>query len=119
MALSITAGGDSLDSQAHTQSPQSSAGSGSVATAPTSKVQPGTASSLLTSTQGVALDNTTQLSVVSLSTAPQTVTGQTHTVTEPKKHHVNPALLGIAGACLLLAIVCFVVISRSSKKDAY
>ncbi|HVV66950.1 MAG TPA: hypothetical protein VHB72_02670 [Candidatus Saccharimonadales bacterium] len=118
MALPITAGSDSLDSQTHTQSPQSSAGSGSPATAPTSSVQPGTATSLLTSTQGVKLNNT-QLSVVNISTSPQTITGQTHTANPPKTHHINPVLLGIAGACLLLAVVFFVIISRSGKKDKY
>lgn len=122
MALSITGSNNSNPaSQASTQSPQTSAGSGAPAAAPSSKVQPGTASNLLTHTNngggGVALANTS-LSVVSLNTSAQTVSKPTaKPVSTP--HHLNPVLVIMAIGLFMLAMVFSWVIARSAKNTTH
>lgn len=112
MALSITAGNGNVASQANTQSPQTSAGSGSPTAAPASKVQPGTATALLSSQGGVAL-HPTALPTVNINTATST-TAATTTNNTPK-HHVNPVLLGFPVLLVVVAVVLFWAMRRSVK----
>jgi hypothetical protein len=123
MALAITAGNSSNPAgQGTTQSPQASAGSGGPATAPSSKVQPGTASSLLARTtdsrSGIALIGT-PLSVVDLNASTQTATPPETQALQPKAHHLNPVLLGLGIGLFVLAIVFFWATSRSAKNTTH
>lgn len=117
MALSTSSG--SITSQTNTQSPQSSAGTGTSA-APSSRVQPGTASNLLSgsgsgSGGGLPL-NGTELSVVDLDTSPQAVHSASGISPSPQhKHHLNAPLLAVAIGLFLVAAIIFGVMSRSAK----
>lgn len=112
MALSITAGNGDAAGQANTQSPQTSAGSGSPASAPASGVQPGTATALLNGQGGVAL-HPTALTTVNINTAAPTTAAAT--VNNTPKHHVNPVLLGFPALLVLVAAVLFWAMRRSVK----
>lgn len=119
MALSITGGSGGPASQANTQSPQISAGSGSPTSASAGSVQPGTATSVLTSEQGIGLKGT-QLSVVSFSNAPKTITGQTQASdTKASKHHINAVGIGVIAVVVLAALIIFWQINRSAKNTTY
>ena len=110
--LSISSG--SGGSQATTQSPQSLVGSGS-GTASTGSVQPGTATSLLTSTSGIAL-HPAQLSTVSFNSASATASSAPAVATTlPPKHHLNSGLLAISIGLVVIAAAAFLMISRSAK----
>lgn len=106
--LTATAGSGS---QATTQSPQS-AGQPSGNSALSGSVQPGTATSLLDSQDGVPLHGTA-LSTVSLTnTAPAVAVLPK---ASPPKHHVNSAFFGFSGLLLLVAVVLFWNTNRSAK----
>lgn len=119
MALSTTTSGD-ISSQANTQSPQLSAGSGSAPTATAKNVQPGTATSLLSGaaggSDGIPL-NSTVLPIANLNTSAQTAT----TIAQPKaagvskQHHPNAAILVIVAALVVLAIVTTWLTHQSAK----
>ncbi|HVA11498.1 MAG TPA: hypothetical protein VNG32_05035 [Candidatus Dormibacteraeota bacterium] len=112
MGLSISSGDGG---QTSTQSPQGLVGSGST-TAAASNVQPGTATTLLTTGSGIAL-YPTQLPTVSVNTAPQTTTTSTPVVatTIQTKHHISGGLLGISAGLFIVALVVFWIITRSAK----
>ncbi len=115
MALTTTAGSGSITSQANTQSPQTSVGSGSPAGEPGKSVQPGTATSLLSGDgggAGIPLTSTA-LSVVSLNTSTQ-VAAQPQ-VTKPQNHHLNPVLLTMVIVFFVLAVIFFWQTARSAK----
>jgi cobalamin biosynthesis Mg chelatase CobN len=94
MALTATT---NSGSQSTTQSPQT-AGAGNNSTAQTGSVQPGTAANVLTSQNGISLQQT-QLSTVSLAAPSATQTG----VSATPKHHFNPFLLIVAVILFLVA----------------
>jgi hypothetical protein len=113
MSLAISAGNGNPTSQANTQTPQSSAAPATNAT-PSGSVQPGTATSLLTSKGGVQLTNQV-LPTISLGT---TLTGTEQSapaqVAQPK-HHANVFLLGVAAVLFVMAIAFFWSTARSAK----
>jgi cobalamin biosynthesis Mg chelatase CobN len=98
MALTATT---NSASQSTTQSPQS-AGAGNNNTAQSGSVQPGTAANVLTSQNGISLQQT-QLSTVSLASSSNT---QTNITPAPAKH-INPFLLVVAAVLFLLAVWMF------------
>jgi hypothetical protein len=101
--------------QGSTQSPQSA---GSTATgAPTSSVQPGTATALLNNGQGGVPLHGTALSTVNLApaTAAATVTVQPPLPGMPAKHHINTPLFGMAILLFVVAAVLFWTTGRSVK----
>jgi cobalamin biosynthesis Mg chelatase CobN len=106
MALTTTTSA----SQTTTQSPQT-AGASSNNAAQAGSVQPGTATSLLTSQNGLPLQQT-QLSTVSLSGNASTQT----TASAAKPHHFNPILLIVAIAFFLIAAWLFWSTSNSVNK---
>jgi hypothetical protein len=100
--------------QTTTQSPQSSVQSGTP-TAQASSVQPGTATSLLTSGGGVAL-HATSLSTVSLNnTTAQTQAAPQTAQMLPTHRHINPVLLSFSVVLCLIAIGMFWYTARSAK----
>lgn len=115
MALPITGGNGSPTGLTNTQTPQSSVGPATGATS-SGNVQPGTASSLLStsSAQGISLQNQTLPTV--------TVNGSsTGTIQQPAKqtgstsHHANGLLIGIAAVLLVAAIAFFWTTAQSEK----
>jgi hypothetical protein len=120
MALTATTGSGI---QATTQSPQAatSQSGGGPSTQSSGSVQPGTATSLLTSDNGISLHGTA-LTTVSLdgSTAATTAvaSSQIPLAVKPTTHHVNPVLLGGSGLLLIVAVVSFWLTSRSAKNSA-
>jgi hypothetical protein len=113
MGLSISSG--SGTQQAGTQSPQNSVGSG-VNTEAGSNVQPGTATSLLTTTSGIAL-TPSQLPTINVneSAQPSTSTNSVATTTVQPKHYISGGLLGVSIGLFIIALVVFWVITRSAK----
>ena len=98
--------------QTTTQSPQT-AGQSGTGGAPTSAVQPGTATELLSqSTGGVPLGGR-QLSTISL--AP--VSNQTGQVAQPAKpaRDINPALIAFPVVLLAVAVLLVWIMKRSVK----
>ena len=79
-------------------------------------VQPGTATSLLTSTQGETLHPQT-LTTVSLASDPRTVRTTTSSVqpAPPQAHKVNAVWVAIPLVICLVAVVVFWAMSRSAK----
>jgi hypothetical protein len=95
--------------QATTQSPQSAGAA--TATTNSNAVQPGTASDLLRSNNGVELKST-PLTTVSLGAKSSTSTAQPPVTNQ---HHINPVLGVFSVALFILAIVLFWLTSRSAK----
>jgi|ERR1039458_783842 hypothetical protein len=112
MGLSISSGDGA---QTSTQSPQGLVSSGS-ATAAASNVQPGTASTLLTTGNGIAL-YPSQLPSVNVNTAPQATTSSNSVVatTVQPEHHISGGLLVISLSLFIIALVVFWIITRSAK----
>jgi hypothetical protein len=104
--------GSGSGAQGSTQSPQGLVSSG-IATAAGSNVQPGTATTLLTSPTGISL-HTTQLSTVSLTSATTPVVSSSPATILPK-HHIDSGLLGISIGLAVIAVVVFLMITRSAK----
>src|SRR5580765_1030313 len=79
-----------------------------------SGVQPGTATSLLNSSQGVEL---TPTALPSVSLDSTTTAGKTTSVIPlaAKPHHLNLGLLGISAVLVVVAIVLFWSMNRSAK----
>ena len=113
--LSITSGGGT---QTTTQSPQGLASSGTSAEAATS-VQPGTASTLLTTPTGISLGPSQVATVPIASTATASSTKTAAVATVQPKHHTNDILLGGAIALLIIAFAAFYMITRSAKNTTY
>jgi|GEM_PF-2579055 hypothetical protein len=114
-ALSITSGNGT---QTSTQSPQGLVSSGNSNTEAGSNVQPGTATTLLTNTSGITLHPTALTTVNVGATSPQpaaTTSSTPATVHTQPKHHINGGLLGISIGLLVIAVVVFLVITRSAK----
>ncbi|HXR49626.1 MAG TPA: hypothetical protein VN778_01210 [Verrucomicrobiae bacterium] len=107
MALSTTTGSGT---QTTTQSPQASTGTTGT-TESSSSVQPGTATSLLSSQNGMPL-HASALTTVNLTGATQAQTSQ---AAPPSKHHINGGLLGISLALFVIAIALFWFTSRPVK----
>jgi hypothetical protein len=115
MADQLTATGAGEGSQTTTQSPQSNATSGSFgAGRQGSSVQPGTASSLLTSQNGLPLQST-QLSTVSLGSQSSS---STQAPTTTKTHHTSPLALGFSILLLVLAVAIFWGMARPVKNTS-
>jgi len=98
--------------QTATQSPQTVGGS--AATARSTSLQPGTATSLLTSQNGVAL-RPTPLSTVNLNASTQAAPSQTSPLTNPASHHLNPILIVLCVIFLAAAFILFWTTNRSAK----
>jgi hypothetical protein len=115
MALPITGGNGSPTSQASTQTPQASVGPSGAATT-SGGVQPGTASSLLTTSSATGISLKSQ--VLPTVTVSGTSTGSLQaadTKTTPAKHHANVVLVGIAVVLLVAAVAFFWTTARSAK----
>ena len=97
--------------QGSTQSPQTAGQSGSTGTQ-SSSVQPGTATALLNSQNGVPLHGTA-LSTVSLNNSSNTL------VPSPAKpaykRHINSPLMGVSVLLFIIAVVLFWAVSRPVK----
>ncbi|HET7060264.1 MAG TPA: hypothetical protein VFH99_03050 [Candidatus Saccharimonadales bacterium] len=121
MALSITGGGGGPTSQANTQSPQMSAGSGAPPAAAAKSVQPGTADSLLAGpgggSDGIPL-NSTILPVANLDASTQTVAQTTKPDPKPQ-HHPNGVLLVVVAILVVLAVVAVWVTNKSAKNTTH
>ncbi len=114
MALSITGGNGSVESQANTQTPQSSVGPAGNSTS-SGNVQPGTASSLLeTDNGGIRLTNQILPTVTVGATSTGTVQAAKSDA-RAGKHHANVFLLGLAVVIFVLAVGFFWSIFRSEK----
>ena len=111
--LSLSAGGGS---QTAAQSPQSLVNSGTQ-TESSSKVQPGTATSVV-SPSAISLNNS-NLTLTNLAGSPQTTTAKSSVATvspiAPTKHHVNGVLLGVCIALFIIAAVSFFFVSKTEK----
>jgi hypothetical protein len=105
--------GTNSGTQTSTQSPQT-AGKPSSSAANSSGVQTGTAASLLNSDSGVPL-SATPLTTVNINGKAGTTTNSTVATTTAAKHQVNPALVGITGLFIIIAVISFLAISRSAK----
>lgn len=105
--LSTSPGGGS---QTTTQSPQT-AGSTGNGGGISSEVQPGTASDLLKSQNGIQLKDTplTTVSLAPASSSAQTAAVETH------HHHINPALGAFSITLFVVAVVLFWLTSKSAK----
>ncbi|HVV25644.1 MAG TPA: hypothetical protein VHC21_01250 [Candidatus Saccharimonadales bacterium] len=116
MALPITGGNGSPTGLTNTQTPQSSVGPSTNATA-SGNVQPGTASSLLsTSTaQGISLKSQTLPTVTVSGASTGTIQQAAKDTKTSATHHANGLLIGIAVVLLVAAAVFFVVTARSDK----
>ncbi|MGC1177071.1 MAG: hypothetical protein WA843_03285 [Candidatus Saccharimonadales bacterium] len=102
--------------QTTTQSPQISAGSEAPTTG-ASSVQPGTATSLLNGSGGVALRGSA-LSTVDLggnSAQTQTRTAPATATTKNPSHHANPVLLGFSIGLFVVALVICWLIAKPVK----
>jgi hypothetical protein len=122
MALSITGGSGDITSQANTQSPQTSAGSGSAPTAAAKNVQPGTATSLLSGPGGGSVGiplNSTVLPVANLGATTQTATAQPQQAVAQPKHHPNAVLLGVVAILVVLAVLAFWLTGKSAKNTTH
>lgn len=116
MALDTITG---TGAQGTTSSPQT-VGGPSTNAASSGRVQPGTASNLLSSnatgSTGVSLSNQA-LTVVDLSKT----SSATQSVTAPpaKPHHINGLALGLCVLLGIVAVVVFASISKSAKNTTY
>lgn len=98
-----------------TQNPQTAPKQPVGATTQSGNVQPGTADSLLTSQQGVGLQNQALTTVSLANTGTQNSTSSAGQNAQPTKHHVNPALISIPIILCVVAVVLFWWITRSAK----
>lgn len=109
MALNTTTG---TGTQTSTGSPQT-VGAGSN-TAQSGSVQPGTATNLLNSSQGISLANTplttVNLGATKTATTPGTTTGQA-----AADQQVSPLAIGVCVLLFAVALVAFAIINRSAK----
>ncbi len=111
----LSLGNGSGGSQSTTQSPQSLPNSG-LNTAAASKVQPGTATSVLNSNTGISLGNS-QLSTIDLNSTSSSTKSQkvsAASIVVPK-HHVNTLLLSVCVALFLAAVASFIFVSKIEK----
>lgn len=105
--------GQPTNDQATTQNPQTAPTQTIGASTKSGGVQPGTATSLLTDSQGVSLQ-TRPLTTVSLAAGTPSQTSST-TAAKPAQHHVTPALFIIPVVLCLVAAAMFWAMSRSAK----
>jgi hypothetical protein len=111
--------GSSSGTQTTTDTPQATTTDNGLSGTPTSGVQPGTATSLLSSPAGNAAVGVplgqTQLSTVSLN-APATAA----VVVQPrvsKPHHVNWGLFSMSGILLVIAVGLFWWMSHAAQSE--
>ncbi len=113
MAQSQLTAGTGTGTQTSTQSPQGATGQTGAPAAQTGSVQPGTATSVLTSSGGITLQNT-PLTTVNLGASTQAATAAAAPVAAPK-HHFNPVLFGVSVLLCLIAVALFWATMRSAK----
>ena len=112
MALTTTTGSGT---QTTTGTPQTVGSAPNNSAAKAGSVQPGTATSLLTSKQGVSLSNT-PVTTVNLNGAQTTAATSAQTPNNTAtSRDVNPVALGFCGLLFVAAVVLFLVTSRSAK----
>lgn len=112
--LSATTGSGT---QTTTQSPQT-AGQPAATGTQSSGIQPGTATSLLSSGQNGVTLHDTPLSTVNLVTpapALPLATSTAQPAQQPAKHHINPVLFGLPILLFVIAAVFFWATSRTVK----
>jgi hypothetical protein len=109
----------SSGTQTSTQSPQGLVSSGNNAAAESGgNVQPGTATTLLTTSSGISLHPTALTTVNVGAAGSEPVAGTSPavaTVNIQPKHHINGGLLGISIGLLVVAAIVFLFITRSAK----
>ncbi|HVX57506.1 MAG TPA: hypothetical protein VHA37_07280 [Candidatus Saccharimonadales bacterium] len=99
-----------------TQDPQTAPKQPVGSTTQSGKVQPGTADSLLTSSQGVGLHGQSLTTVSLVDTGTQTAASTSaSSPAVPAKHHVNAAAISIPIIFCIAAVVAFWAVSRSAK----
>jgi len=113
MALSTSTEG-SINGQVRTTNPQT-AGQPASGGARSGSVQPGTATSVLTSQQGVALHATALPSITIGATPTQTSAVSNPPSPPAPKHHINPTLLGFPALLVIVAVVLFWTARRAEK----
>lgn len=101
--------------QTTTQNPQTAAPQSDNNAAPAGSVQPGTATSLLTSQQGLTLSPGALTTVDLGATTTSTQASAKPRPAVPAKQTINPAILGLSVLLCLVAIATFWWISRSAK----
>jgi len=107
-----TAGSGSGGAQTATGDPQNSVQSDQLPGQTNQSVQSGTANSLLTSTQGISLQN---LAVPTVGLGTTTATSTPKANTSTTKHTVHPGFVAVAILLFAIAIGSFWSISRSEK----
>ncbi|GAC1499604.1 MAG: hypothetical protein NVS1B10_02500 [Candidatus Saccharimonadales bacterium] len=113
MAQDELTAGTSSGQQTDTQNPQTAGQAGNTG-AQSSSLQPGTATNLLTSPNGVSLNNT-PLATLSLDPSQNTSSSSTLVPPNPAPHHLKPALLIFPGVLVLLALILFWLTTRQAK----
>ncbi len=78
-------------------------------------VQPGTAQAVLTSQNGLSLQNSTLTTVDLVTGAGSGTQAQAKPVVKQPAHHINPVLFTISIVLVVIAIGLFLAISRSAK----
>jgi hypothetical protein len=99
--------------QTSTQSPQAATMSNFGASQSSGGVQPGTAATLLNSSQGIKLADTA-LPAINLGTS-TAATSSASPSKNSNQHHINGPLLGFAGLLIVVALVLFWTASHSIK----
>jgi hypothetical protein len=110
--LNTTSSSSSSASQAANQTPQAATAANFGASQSSGGVQPGTATALLSSQNGIKLSGTA-LSTVNLGTASTKTFSSTPG--PAVKHHVSAPLLGFAILLVIAAAVMFYAVGRSVK----
>lgn len=113
--LTITSG-DSASSQTTTGNPQNVPTANTGPSTSSGGVQPGTTSTLLTTSggSGVPLGNQ-NLTTVNLNASATTTATTTATSSTPTTTKNSPVVAGVAIALFIIAIIVFVFINRSAK----
>lgn len=102
--------------QTTTKSPQIAGQASTNNATRASKVQPGTATALLNSKDGIPLEGTKSLKIsLSNGAIAQTASQSAATAPMPPKHQVNPVLLGVSALLFITAIVLVWATMRSAK----
>lgn len=103
--------GNATGAQANTQNPQTSA-QNSLANQNGSGIQRGTAASVLTSKDGVTLNN---VNVTTLKLTSTTGATNAATTTPANQHNINPVFLGFSLLLFVVAIVLFIKTASTEK----
>ncbi len=107
--------------QGTTQNPQSVPSGQAIAgaSARSGGVQPGTSKNVLTSQNGLSLHASTLTAVNLDTTASATAQAKPAPTAKKPDHHINPALVAVSIALIIIAIVLFWTINRSAKNTTY